>query len=133
MRTIVLIATLVCAAAMLAAPAPAATQRTSCSDVAWLTATIKALKKGTAALKLAQQNRYSAALVPARQSLAIAKRAPQPCDSNYRLQRIYEIHYGVAAQRWLEEMRDGDTDSADVYWTSLKFWSTQIRDLNLEK
>jgi len=116
-----------------AGTAVAAPTRTSCSDINYLTSAIKGAKKSVAALKLAQRSRYSAALTPANQALWIAKHAAQPCDYDYRLQRTYEIKYGVALYRWLEEMRDGDTDSADIYWTSVKFWSDEIRDISLGK
>jgi len=126
--TAVVIAALILAGTSLAAPA-----RTSCSDINYLTSAIKGAKKSIAALKLAQQDRYSAALTPANQALWIAKHAPTPCDYDYRLQRTYGIKYAVATYRWLEEMRDGDTDSADIYWSSVKFWSNEIRDITLGK
>lgn len=116
-----------------AGTAVAAPTRTSCSDINYLTSAIKGAKKSIAALKLAQQDRYSAALTPANQALWIAKHAPTPCDYDYRLQRTYGIKYAVATYRWLEEMRDGDTDSADIYWSSVKFWGNEIRDITLGK
>jgi hypothetical protein len=123
----------VIAALILAGTSLAAPTRTSCSDLAYLNASIKATKKATASLKLAIKGRYGAAVTPAVQSLWITKHSTEPCDSDYWLQRRYEIHYGVALQRYMEEMRDGDEDSADIYWSSVKFWGNEIRDLSLEK
>jgi hypothetical protein len=123
----------VLAALILAGASLAAPTRTSCSDLNYLTSAVKGTKKSIAALKLAQRDRYSAALAPAGQALSIAKHAPTPCDYDYRLQRAYEIKYAVATYRWLEEMRDGDEDSADIYWSSVKFWGNEIRDISLGK
>jgi hypothetical protein len=125
--------TALAAAALTAGPAPAATQRTACSDLLYLNAAIKSTKKSVVALKLAVRSRYVSALVPARQGLAIIKASSQPCDSDYWLQRRYEIRYSVALQRYLEEMRDGDTDSADIYWQSVTYWSDASRDVTLGK
>ena len=116
-----------------AGTAAAAPTRTSCSDLSYLTSAVKEAKQSIAALKLAQRSRYSAALVPAGRALWIAKHAATPCDYDYRLQRAYEIKYAVATYRWLEEMRDGDTDAADIYWSSVKFWGNEIRDISLGK
>jgi hypothetical protein len=114
------------------APAQSASERTQCSDIGYLNASIKSTKKAIAALKLIGKDRYAAALAPAKTSLWIVKHSPEPCDSNYWLSRRYEIHYGVALQRYVEEMKNGDYDSADGYWSDVEFWGDQIRDLGLE-
>ena len=134
MKSIITMVLAVSALAVGANQATAAPTRTSCSDLTYLNAAVKAGKKKITALKLSGKHRYSAALVPARTALSLIKHSAQPCDEgteSYWLHRQYEIHYAVALVRYLEEMRDGDEDSADIYWSSVEFWSDEIRDIQL--
>ena len=136
MKTVVaILAAVVVAVAcfVYAGQAVAAPQRATCSDLSYLNGAIKGTKKAVSALKLAAKNRYGAALPYANQSLWIHKHSATPCDNDYWLQRQYEIHYAVALVRYIEEMRDGDLDQADIYWSSVKFWSNEIRDIQLGK
>ncbi len=129
---VVALAALVYATTSVAAPTTSA--RTECaSDISYLNHAIKGLKAYTAALKLGIKDRYGPAVVKAKLGLWHFKTVGDSCDSNYWLERKYEIHYGVALVRYSEEMRDGDYDSADSYWESVKYWSDAIRDNSLER
>lgn len=107
-------------------------QSTGCSDLSYLTSAVKVAKKNVAALKLAKQDRYTAALVPANAGLWMAKHSAVPCDEgtdDYWLHRQYSIKYEVALVRYLEEMKRGNYDRADIYWTSVEFWSDEMQDI----
>ena len=133
MRTVVLLAvTLLVALAALTYAGTSVAATTSCSDLSYLTSAVKATKKNVAALKLAKRSRWTAALVPANQALWIAKHSAQPCDEgtdDYWLHRQYSIKYDVALVRYLEEMKQGDYDRADIYWSSVEFWGDEITDI----
>jgi len=117
---------------ILAGTSHAATTRTTCSDVSYLTSAVKVAKKNVAALKLAKQDRWAAALVPANAGLWMAKHSAVPCDEgtdDYWLHRQYSIKYEVALVRYLEEMKRGNYDRADIYWDSIEFWSDEMQDI----
>ena len=110
----------------------AATRSTACSDLSYLNSALKVANKNVAALRLSSQRRYKAALVPANAALWMAKHAAQPCDDDgeqFWLHRQYSIRYNVALVRYLEEMKRGNFDRADIYWDSVEFWGDEKADI----
>lgn len=132
MRKILILGLTLAALAGASASPAAETHAQACSDYGYLTAAIKVEKKNVAALKLAQRGKYGLALTPARTALTWIKRSPVPCDEGtdqYWLHRQYSIKYDVALVRYLEEMRLGNYDRADVYWASVEFWGDEKTDI----
>ena len=105
---------------------------TGCSDLSYLNSAIKVEKKNVAALKLAQRERWTQALVPANAGLWMIKHSAVPCDEgtdNFWLHRQYSIKYSVALVRFLEESKRGNWDKADRYWSTLEFWGDEKTDI----
>ena len=110
----------------------AAPARSTCSDLSYLNSAIKVEKKNVAALKLAQRELWTRALVPANAGLWMAKHSAVPCDEgtdNYWLHRQYSIKYSIALVRYLEEMKRGNYDRAETYWFSVEFWGDEKTDI----
>jgi hypothetical protein len=133
MRTILVAAASIATLFVMAGTATAAPQTAAtCSDLSYLNSALKVSKKNVTALKLSQKGSYRAALVPANAALWMAKHSAVPCDEGtdqYWLHRQYSIRYEVALVRYLEEMKRGDSDNADRYWSSLEFWGDELSDI----